>query len=208
MPYRKIMFEKGGVYHVFTRSIAGYVVFNCLKDYTRMRETVGHYIRRSPGPFSHTPKSDGWERIQGDKLVGIYAYCFMPTHLHLLVSSLVENGISHFMNVMLKSYSQYFNLRYNRKGPLWEGRFKNIPVEKDEYLLYLTKYIHLNPVKAGLVTKPEEWIFSSYNDFLTGDGLKECGLDQSWQMDAAGYARFVEDKNDREMGQITHLMVD
>lgn len=208
MPYRKVMFEKEGLYHVFTRSIAGYVIFNCLEDYERMREVLRHYLRLSAGSFSHKPKSDEGERIPGEKLVEIYAYCLMPTHLHLLISSPVENGISQYMNLILKSYSRYFNLRYNRNGPLWETRFKSVHVGTDEYLLYLTKYVHLNPVKAGLVTKPGDWVFSSYNDFLRGDGLSKCGLDRSWGVDSAKYARFVESKDDREMERISHLIFD
>ena len=81
-----------------------------------------------------------------DYLVEIIAYCFMPTHIHLILRQLKKDGISIFMGKILNSYTRYFNLKNKRKGPLWESKFKNVEVVTDEQLLHLTRYIHLNNI--------------------------------------------------------------
>ena len=71
------------------------------------------------------------------------------------------------------SYVQAVNKRYKRRGPLFEGRFRSKWIDDIDYLLHLCRYIHLNPVRAGLVKSPEDWIFSNYRDFV---GLRNNGL--------------------------------
>jgi putative transposase len=70
------------------------------------------------------------------------------------------------MNTVLNGYTHYFNKKYNRKGPLWEGRFRRVLVTSDEQLMYLTRYVHLNPVIAGLVNDPGSWEYSSYAEYM------------------------------------------
>jgi putative transposase len=147
-----------------------------------------------------------------EKLVEIIAYCIMPTHLHLVLKQLEDNGISIFMNRILNSYSHYFNIKHERKGPLWEGRFKHILVEKDEYLLHLTRYIHLNPVTAYLVNKPEEWFASSYGEYLQ-DVKKDdkiCKYSEILEIEPKSYREFIEDRisYQRELAKIKHLVMD
>lgn len=91
-----------------------------------------------------------------DHLVDVIAYCIMPTHLHFVLCQLKDNGISIYMKNLLDSYTRYFNTRYKRKGPLWEGRFKSILVQTEEQLLHLTRYIHLNPISGALVNESHE----------------------------------------------------
>ena len=119
----------------------------------------------------------------------------MPTHIHLLMQQLEDNGISKFMNLLLKSYSKYFNEKYNRKGPLWEGRFKNVLVETNEQFLHLTRYIHLNPVTADLVNAPEEWKYSSYLEYLAliDKNKMICNFNSYLDMEATSYKKFVKD---------------
>lgn len=128
-------------------------------------------------------------------MVTIAAYCLMPTHFHLAVRQESSQGISKHMERALHSYSKFFNTKYGRKGPVWEGKFKNVLVETDEQLLYLTRYIHLNPVKAGLVQKPDQWTYSSYAKFL-GNTAKEdefCNPEGFLNIDASRYKFFTED---------------
>jgi putative transposase len=119
----------------------------------------------------------------------------MPTHLHLTLKQLKENGITIFMSNILNSYTRYFNTKHNRKGPLWEGRFKNILIETEEHLLHLTRYIHLNPVTAYLVNKPEEWFASSYEEYVlkVDDNERICKYDDVLDIEAAFYREFVQD---------------
>jgi putative transposase len=94
----------------------------------------------------------------------LYAYVLMANHYHLLIETLQANlsNIMHFIN---GSYSTYYNIKRKRTGHLFQGRYKSIIVDKDSYFLELTRYIHLNPVKAGIVKSPEEYKWSSYNGY-------------------------------------------
>jgi len=104
--------------------------------------------------------------IEKEKVIHIIAYCLMPTHIHMLLEEVKEDGISIFTNNVLNSYTRYFNTKHKRKGPLWEGPSKKVTIKSDDQLLHLTRYIHLNPVTAYLCNKPEEWPYSSYNEYI------------------------------------------
>lgn len=167
---------------------------------------VYYRISNMPMQFSNfmhlsSVKSEGFEQILksmcdgSENLVQIIAYCIMPTHFHFILKQLRNNGITKFIGNLLNSYSRYFNLKRKRKGPLWVGPFKNVPVKTDEQLMHLTRYIHLNPVTASLVKKPNEWIASSYAEYI---GLSEpedriCDYDGLLSIDCDQYKTFVFD---------------
>ena len=92
----------------------------------------------------------------------VHSYCLMDNHYHLLVET-PEANISKAMHWLNVSYAVYFNIKRERSGHLFQGRFKAIIVNADEYLKVLARYIHLNPVRAKLVRKPEDYRWSSYN---------------------------------------------
>ncbi len=71
----------------------------------------------------------------------------MPNHFHLIVKQLVDGGITKFMHKLGTGYTLYFNQKYKRTGSLFEGKFKRIYIDKDEYLIHLSRYIHLNPIE-------------------------------------------------------------
>ena len=147
-----------------------------------------------------------------ERLVDIVAYCLMPTHMHFILKQLKEGGISRFMANVQNSYSRYFNLKYDRNGPLWGGRFKNVLIDSQEYFSHLTCYIHLNPVSAGLTKRPEDWEFSSYREYCGRISSEEaiCSHDQLLDMDHLEYQRFVEARieDQRELGEIKHLLLE
>ena len=87
-------------------------------------------------------------------------WCLMTNHVHLLLHTKHAN-LSVFMQRLLTAYSMAFNLKNHRVGHLFQGRFKSLVVDADEYLVELSRYIHLNPVRAGLVAAPDEWRWSS-----------------------------------------------
>jgi len=215
---RKDKLTSGNVYHVFTKSIAQFNIFNNNDEALRMLKTISYYQRINPETkFSKyiilTKKTKtGKERIiqEKEKLIEIIAYCIMPTHIHLILKQLKKNGISKFMNNILNSYSRYFNTKHKRKGPLWETRFKNILVETDEYLLHLTRYVHLNPVTANLVDKPEDWQASSYNEYLLKPDNKICEYSDILDIDPVSYKKFVSDRisYQKELAKIKHLLLD
>ncbi len=169
MPLRKTELVTGEFYHVFSRSIAGFEIFRLFNDYNRFLLSMLYYNTTESNIklcryLSETddPLKDLLDnQTPENRLVEICAYCIMPTHVHFLLKQLVKNGITRFMYHILKTYTHYYNKKINRKGPLWEGRFKNILVDAEEYLLHLTRYIHLNPTRSNHAARPEDWKYSS-----------------------------------------------
>lgn len=96
-----------------------------------------------------------------------YAYSLMPNHIHLLIEE-ADIPLSKIMQGIDQSYTQYFNTRYEKVGHLFQGRYKAILVDKERYLLVVIRYIHLNPVRAFLVKKPEDYTWSSHNSYISG----------------------------------------
>jgi REP element-mobilizing transposase RayT len=134
-----------------------------------------------------------FRHVVAEETVHVVAYCLMPNHYHLLVY-LREDGLSKAMQRFTMSYTNAMNRRYGRCGSLFQGRFQTIHVDSDAYLLQLTRYIHLNPVRACLVQRPEEWEFSSYCDYveLRRGTLPQMGGVLKLVGSAEGYRRFVE----------------
>ncbi|MFZ2356254.1 MAG: transposase [Candidatus Omnitrophota bacterium] len=95
-----------------------------------------------------------------------HSYVLMDNHYHLILETPRSplNKIMHYINA---GYAAYFNTKYKRAGPLYQGRFKAVLVQQDEYLHYLSCYIHLNPVRAGIVRFPQEYAYSSYSAFVS-----------------------------------------
>lgn len=216
--YRKDRLENNYYYHIFTRSIAKYVVFDNEEDYFRFMEIIQVYrhinfnyqyskfIRLDP-----TIKNDILSSLKNDKnvLVDIIAFCIMPTHIHLVLRQISDQGISKYMGKILNSYARYFNLRHKRIGPLWSGRFKSVLVENDEQLLHLTRYIYLNPTSAELVEQPEDWLASSFKDYIDEDG-EELGKSGLFSLTAIEYKKFVLDRKDyqKELSKIKNIILD
>jgi REP element-mobilizing transposase RayT len=142
MPRRKGSFVVGGYYHVFNRAIEGEMLFHSRDNYLHCLALLKRYIHEHG--------------------VSVIAYTLMPTHYHFILKQLSNIPISRFISVLFNSYVQAFNRQHGRRGPLFEGRFKHVHIDNEEYLVHLCRYIHLNPVKAKLVAKPEDWSFSNY----------------------------------------------
>ena len=209
------------VYHVVNKSIAEFMIFNNESEFQRMIQLVSYYQIKKPAiSFSRFIRPNKSKARQNDnksmllvrveKLVEIIAYCIMPTHLHLLLKELKEKGVSTFMSNILNSYTRYFNLKHKRKGPLWEGRFKKVLIETDEQLLHVTRYVHLNPVTAHLVNKPEEWPHSSYcKEYVSKAPVNKriCRYDDLLDIESQKYQKFVEDgiAYQRELAKIKNL---
>lgn len=220
---RKEVLAVEEIYHVFNKSIAGFKIFNSKGEFLRFKDMFRYYqIKDMPYKFSgflklEKVKKEGFDlsflsASEGkEKLVQIIAYCIMPTHVHLILKQLTEGGISTFTGNILNSYSHYFNIKHKRKGPLWEGRFKNVLVENDEQLLHLSRYIHLNPVAAYLVDDPADWEMSSYKEYLSEiDGRRVCEYGGILDIKPAIYKKFVKERipDQRELAKIDKLLID
>ena len=99
----------------------------------------------------------------------LHAWCLMSNHYHLMIET-PDGNLSRIMKHINNSYTNYFNLKRKRAGHLLQGRYKATLVEADTYAAELSRYIHLNPVKARMVSMPEEYKWSSYRFYLEGEG--------------------------------------
>ncbi len=181
-----------------------------------MVEMIKFYSSEKPVKFSiyetmNNP-DDFLEKYSSKKenLVEIIAYCIMPTHLHMALVQLKDRGISIYMKNLLDSYTRYFNIKNERKGPLWQGRFKSVLVEGDEQLLHLTRYIHLNPTSDNLVKKAGDWLYSSYHEYLATTDKKLCNFFRYLDIEPERYETFVEERQEyqKEMNEIKHLLLE
>ena len=132
---------EGALYHVTSRGNAGGDIFLDDDDRKRFLKTLSEVVKRYY-----------WI---------VHAYCLMSNHYHLLVET-PQGNLSTGMRQLNGVYTQRFNLRHGRVGHLFQGRYKAFLVEKESYLLELSRYIVLNPVRAGIVPSPEDWPWSSY----------------------------------------------
>jgi len=155
MPRRTVQFEAGQFYHVYNRGCNREPIFTKPEHYSQFLLKLRKYL------VSDTAR--------------VIAYCLMPNHYHLLVQ-LLKDGLASAMHRLGVSYSKSINLQESRVGPLFQGPFQAIHVDDDSYLLELTRYIHRNPLHAGLVQRLEDWPYSSYPEYA---GLREGTLPES-----------------------------
>jgi len=218
MQYRKQALETGEFYHIYTRSIAKYEIFQNESDYHRLKKLLSlcrlkefkykysFFNRLIPSTQDRILKT-----ISGElKLVQIISYCIMPTHLHLILKQNEKDGISKYMSRVLNCYSRYFNSKYSRTGPLWSGRFKNNLVNTTEQLLHLTRYVHLNPCSANIVNKPEDWGHSSYCEYVEAEPDRICDYSGLFEIDPENYREFVCDRISfqRELSKIKKILIE
>lgn len=219
---RKDNLENNQTYHIFTRSIAEFRIFNYAEEFERMINLFQFFsVSEPPSKFSRflqleIVQQNGFQicfdkiASEQEKIVSIIAYCLMPTHFHLTLKQLKDGGISSYVKNVLDSYTRFFNLKHKRKGPLWEGRFKSKLLKNDEQLLHLTRYIHLNPVTATLVEKPEDWVYSSYREYISEEGLSLCHFSDLMEIVPTKYKKFVYDRigYQRELAKIKALVIE
>lgn len=211
----KNKFFDGSFYHVFNKSIANFGIFSKSVNSTRFIDTLDYYNnsneKLSLSVYLRKNSINANLLIPKDQsIIKIISYCIMPDHYHLLVKIINSHKFSKYINNVESSFTRYFNLKNNRKGPLWQSTVKSVYIESNEHLLHVSRYIHLNPATKYLVNKPEDWNFSSYKFFISDEKylkeyVKEISID-----DCADYKKFVENNIDyqRQLKHIKKLMID
>lgn len=126
----------------------------------------------------------------------VHVWCLMGNHYHLLMET-PEGNLSQIMRHINGAYTNYFNTKRRRAGHLFQGRYKAILVEQDAYALELSRYIHLNPVQAGMSSRPEDYAWSSYRNYV-GEHIAPAWLRRKEILEQFGgdehrYRGFVED---------------
>ena len=135
----------GAYYHVTARGNERKRIYFNKNDYLKFRE----YIEDAEEKYGCL----------------LHVYVFMTNHYHMILETPQAN-ISKVMHFINGSYTNYINKKRDRSGHLFQGRYKALLIDRDNYLLELSRYIHLNPVRANIVDKPEEYINSSYRSYV------------------------------------------
>ena len=166
MPYRRQQFANGEIYHLMIRSIDDNLLFKDVDDYYRGIFSIYEFNNSNPvsifrrrkaiSAFKKSLKEQGIQSpsLSGslmmpddrDLMVEIFAFCFMPNHIHLLVRQIKNGGIEKFMRKIGTGYAKYFNKKYDRKGYVFQNRFVSVPVKNDGQLKTVFAYIHTNPI--------------------------------------------------------------
>jgi len=164
-------FATGSIYHIYNRGNNRENIFHDKTDYKSFMFRVGLLLGFKPNELieneiSRTPLS----RIRLDAKLGyfkLHSFCLMPNHFHLLIEQCEDIPISKFMLRLSTSFAMYINIKYKRVGHVFQDQFKSVLVKSNSQLMWTTSYIHMNPVKSKLVTSPDKYTWSSYNDFLS-----------------------------------------
>ena len=156
MPRHPRVHASGLLYYVMARGNNGQKVFLSDKDYEAFLDQL--LVVRGRHPFY------------------LYAYALMPNHFHLLLE-VQESSTARIMQSLLTAYVRRFHRIHRHKGDLFQGRYKAIACDRDSYLLELVRYIHLNPLRAKMVTQPGQWQWTGHGEYLrTNDrGLIDPG---------------------------------
>lgn len=190
MPYRTVPCVTSETYHVFNRSIAGQTIFLKSKDYQRMYDLLNFYRFSSLNDsFSHYNRlpTDVKEiylskvKASNAPLVSISAFSLMPTHFHLAIRQEQSGGISTFMSRVQNGYAKYFNIKRKRFGALFQAMYKAVRFESEEQCLHTIRYIHINQMTAGIITRStelEHYLWTSFTDYM--GNRKDSVIDTSF----------------------------
>lgn len=214
MPSKYVVrsFVKGGYYHIFNRGVEKRTIFEDPSDYNLFLYYLYIYVtplEKILRRYHNLPLRLFNKNLFKD--VELVAYCLMPNHFHLIIHQKGENGIPQLMKQLINAYTQYFNEKYKRSGSLFEGRYKTVSITSDELLMHISRYIHLNPVVAGLTQEPEyEW--SSYKEYIDESPFKVCHTKPVLDLFPSVYAykKFVHDQKDyaKKLHEIKHLTIE
>jgi REP element-mobilizing transposase RayT len=145
MPRKAREKSESGIYHIMMRGINRQSIFKDEEDYEKFIETLGRYKDQC-----------GYK---------IFAYCLMGNHVHLLIE-VGQEPLEQIMRRICGSYVYWYNWKYQRIGNLFQDRFKSEAVENDAYFLVVQRYIHQNPIKAGMVDRIGQYKWSSFNEYV------------------------------------------
>lgn len=167
-----------GIYHVFVRGINKEQIFNQKRE----KNYFKRMIRENKDEYH----------------VEIYSYCIMSNHSHLIIKSEIEE-LSLFMSKILAKYAKYYNYKHNRNGHVFQNRFGSECIENEKYFWMCLRYIHLNPVKAGMVKKATRYKYSSMGEYLVDEPViiheKALAMSKKSFLDFDAFEKF---HNERE----------
>ncbi len=189
MPSRQTPLQAENFYHIYNRGNNRQNIFFDRENYIYFLRLMKKYLV-----------------VNG---IDIIAYCLMPNHYHFLVY-LRNDNLSGAMRSLSLAYTKAINKRFERSGVLFQGRFQSILVSDTDYLINLSRYIHLNPVEAGFADRPEEWEFSSYLEYtgLRNGIIPQMDYLKQQFQDESVYQQFLTDINLPDSVGFKQLLLD
>lgn len=208
-------YSENAFYHIYNRGVEKRRIFLDEQDVSVFLSYIATYLlpkdTLSLSGILANPDTSPKEKDMARKLLrmnnfsesmDLLAYCLMPNHFHFLFFQKPINAIDSFMNSLCTRYSMYFNKKYKRVGTLFQGVYKGVLVESDEQLLYLTRYIHRNPLSLLQGEALQSYIASSYKDYLRQRSTQWLKPQQALSFfpkkDLRSYGSFVEDSAEEE----------
>ena len=217
MPAKNVLkvYVGNSYYHIYNRGVEKRIIFKDDQDYGVFLGYLKEYLS-PPKDVSllkekFTLKGESFKGVPRQpnnysKEIELLVYCLMPNHFHLLIKQNLDRSIENFMRSLLTRYSGYFNKRYKRVGCLFHGPYKAVMINSDEYLLCLSRYIHLNPqeLEGGLFGVP-----SSYSDYLGRRRTSWVKTDLILSLRGRNsYQKFVEDRKTDSISNIEKLIIE
>ena len=147
MSARKKNFANGEFFHIYNRGVDKRIIFADAHDIHRFSQSMAEFNAVDPIGSLY---ANSFSQLSGEtpklreRLVNIIAYCLNPNHFHFILEQLVEGGISEFMKRLGGGYTGYFNQKHKRSGALFQGVFKDVHIDSNEYLLHVSAYVNLN----------------------------------------------------------------
>ena len=175
---RKIQFVNGEYYHIYNRGIEKMPIFRDEKDYLKFKRglkdfnNTSYYEERAAMVREYGFKELSSFLEKAERVVEIVAYCLIPNHFHLILKQLMTGGIPKFLHKIGTSFTNFINKKYDRSGSLFQGPYKAIHIDNNDYLLWLSGYVNGNAEIHG-IAEAEKYQWSSYGSFL---GVKEDEL--------------------------------
>lgn len=215
MPAKNIIkeFAPESYYHIYNRGVAKQKIFLDNQDYKVFLSYLKLYLIES-NLQGRTLKVPPTRKLKNYcNLARLLAYCLLPNHFHLFIWQKEKNTITNFMRSMGTKYSMYFNKKYHRVGPIFQGRYKAVMIKTETQFIYLSKYIHRNPLSLPTRTDLEGYKYSSYQIYL--GKFTQNWVDKSdilvyfsKKKIAQSYRQFVEEIDERDLILIKDQMLD
>lgn len=194
MATKRLSFAKKEFYHIYNRGVDKRNIFEDYEDMERFFESMREFNTVEPiGSLFEVSFNNSDYKKEKKSLVNFIAFCLNKNHYHFILEQVIDNGISEFMK-RLGGYTWYFNNKYERSGSLFQGPFKAVHINSNEYLLHLSAYINLNNKVHGLGGETPKSSWEEYIGSQKGLCKKEIVLGQF--KDALEYKKFAEDSLD------------
>ena len=197
-------------YHVYNRGVAKQKVFLDEQDY----KVFLSYLKVYLSPLDKNDKTFPSHKLKNYfESIKLLAYCLMPNHFHFLIWQKEVDTLTSFMRAVMIKYSMFFNKKYHRVGPVFQGKFKAVAIFNEPQFIYLSKYIHRNSFDLTSGSEPEVYQYSSYRNYL--GVINQLWVDPSGILSyfsktklANSYKAFVEELDERDLPMIKEVMLD